>query len=70
MPLPSAGERHQQRIPRTARCAAIAAAVVGPEGEESELLRKVVKWSLLLVLGMCLLVYLQSTPILGWMVVA
>ena len=44
--------------------------MVGPEGEESELLRKVVKWSLLLLLGMCLLVYVQSTPILGWMVVA
>jgi lactate permease len=49
---------------------AIAAAVVGIEGRESELFRKVVKWSLGLLLGMCVLVYLQSTPILGWMVVS
>lgn len=25
-------------------------------------------WSILLLLLMCLLVYLQSTPVLGWMV--
>ena len=48
---------------------AIAAAVVGIEGRESELFRKVVGWSLGLLLGMCVLVYLQSTPVLGWMVV-
>ena len=48
---------------------AIAAAVVGIEGRESELFRKVVGWSLGLLLGMCLLVYAQSTPVLGWMVV-
>ena len=48
---------------------AIAAAVVGIEGRESELFRKVVGWSLALLLGMCVLVYLQSTPVLGWMVV-
>ncbi len=48
---------------------AIAAAVVGMEGKESALFRKVIWWSLGLLLGMCVLVYLQSTPILGWMVV-
>ena len=48
---------------------AIAAAVVGMEGRESILFRRVVGWSLALLLGMCLLVYLQSTPVLGWMVV-
>jgi len=49
---------------------AIAAAVVGIEGKESALFRKVIWWSLDLLLGMCVLVYLQSTPILGWMVVS
>jgi lactate permease len=48
---------------------AIAAAVVGMEGKESALFRKVIWWSLSLLLGMCVLVYLQSTPVLGWMVV-
>ena len=49
---------------------AIGAAVVGMTGRESELFRKVVGWSLVLLLGMSLLVFLQSTPVLGWMVVA
>jgi lactate permease len=48
---------------------AIAAAVVGMEGKESVLFRKVIWWSLGLLLGMCALVYLQSTDVLGWMVV-
>ena len=48
---------------------AIAAAVVGLEGRESTLFCNVVWWSLGLLAGMCLLVYLQSTPVLGWMVV-
>jgi lactate permease len=48
---------------------AIAAAVVGMEGKESVLFRKVIFWSLGLLLGMCALVYLQSTDVLGWMVV-
>ncbi len=47
---------------------AIAAAVVGMEGDEHVLLKKVIGWSLGLLLGMCVLVYLQSTPVLGWMV--
>ena len=41
---------------------AIAAAVVGIEGKESALFRKVICWSLGLLVGMCVLVYLQSTP--------
>ena len=48
---------------------AIAAAVVGLEGQESALFRKVVGWSLGLLAGMCVLVFLQSTPVLGWMLV-
>ena len=49
---------------------AIAAAVVGLEHKESVLFRKVIWWSLGLLLGMCLLIFLQSTPVLGWMVVS
>ncbi|MBA2516327.1 MAG: L-lactate permease [Solirubrobacterales bacterium] len=48
---------------------AIGAAAVGMAGQEGELFRRVVGWSLLLLLIMCCLVYLQSTDILGWMVV-
>jgi lactate permease len=48
---------------------AIGAAAVGLAGQEGDLFRKVVGWSIALVLVMCVLVYLQSTDILGWMVV-
>jgi lactate permease len=48
---------------------AIGAAAVGLAGEEGTLFRKVVGWSLLLVLIMAVLVYLQSTSVLSWMVV-
>jgi lactate permease len=48
---------------------AIGAAAVGLGGREGELFRRVVGWSLLLLLIMCVLVYLQSTDVLGWMVV-
>lgn len=48
---------------------AIGAAAVGMAGQEGDLFRKVLKWSILLVLVMCVLVYLQSTPVLEWMVV-
>jgi lactate permease len=48
---------------------AIGAAAVGMAGQEGDLFRKVLKWSLLLVLIMCVLVYLQSTAVLDWMVV-
>ena len=47
---------------------AIGAAAVGMAGQEGDLFRKVVGWSLLLVLIMCVLVFLQSTPVLDWMV--
>ncbi len=48
---------------------AIGAAAVGMGGREGELFRKVVGWSILLVLIMCVLVYLQSTSVLEWMTV-
>ena len=48
---------------------AIGAAAVGLDGEEGELLRRVVGWSVVLLLVMCVLVYLQSTAVLSWMVV-
>jgi lactate permease len=48
---------------------AIGAAAVGLAGREGDLFRKVLGWSLVLVLLMCALVYLQSTAILDWMVV-
>ena len=47
---------------------AIAAAAVGLAGKEGDLFRRVFGWSLLLLLGMCVLVYLQSTSVLSWMV--
>ena len=48
---------------------AIGAAAVGLDGEEGELFRRVVGWSIALLLIMCVLVYLQSTAVLSWMVV-
>ena len=48
---------------------AIAAAAVGLGGREGDIFRRVIVWSLVLVAFMCLLVYLQSTPLLSWMVV-
>jgi lactate permease len=48
---------------------AIGAAAVGMAGKEGDLFRKVLGWSLVLVLVMCVLVYLQSTPVLDWMIV-
>jgi lactate permease len=47
---------------------AIGAAAVGMAGQEGDLFRRVLKWSVLLVLLMCVLVYLQSTSVLSWMV--
>ncbi|WP_314173426.1 L-lactate permease [Streptomyces winkii] len=49
---------------------AIAAAATGLGGREPELLRKVVGWSLVLLLLMCVLVFLQSTAVLGWMLLS
>ena len=48
---------------------AIAATAVGMEGRESEILRRVVVWSLVLLLAVCTLVYLQSN-VLAWMLPA
>ena len=47
---------------------AIAAAAVGMSGREGEIFRKVIGWSLLLLVLMCILVGLQATPVLSWMV--
>lgn len=49
---------------------AIAAAAVGFEGREGILFRRVIVWSVIFMLFMCVLVYLQSTPVLDWMVVS
>lgn len=45
----------------------IAASSAGLDGQESAILRRVLPWSLGLLLFLCVLVFLQSTPILGWM---
>ena len=47
---------------------AICAAAVGMAGQEGVIFRKVFGWSIVLLLVMCVLVYLQSTPVLSWMV--
>jgi lactate permease len=48
---------------------AIGAAAVGMGGEEGVLFRKVLGWSIFLVLLMCVIVTLQSTSLFDWMVV-
>lgn len=48
----------------------IAATAVGIGGRESELFRRTVLWSLGLLLVLCVLVHLQSTPVLSWMLPA
>jgi lactate permease len=47
---------------------AIAAAAVGMSGREGEIFRKVIGWSLLMLVLMCIIVGLQSTPVLSWMI--
>ncbi|MCW2946481.1 MAG: L-lactate transport [Actinoallomurus sp.] len=47
---------------------AVGTAAVGIVGAEGTLFRRVFGWSALLLLLMCLLVWLQSTPVLDWMV--
>jgi lactate permease len=47
---------------------AIAAAAVGMAGREGDLFRKVLGWSLILLALMAVIVVLQSTAVLGWMV--
>lgn len=46
----------------------IACAAVGLKGKEGDLLRKVLPWSLLLLLVMCVIVVAQSTAAFSWMV--
>lgn len=46
---------------------AIAASAVGLLGSESEIFRKVIWWSLGMLAVLCLLIGLQSTPVLSWM---
>ena len=47
---------------------AIAAVAVGMEGREGELFRRVIGWTLLMIGSLTALVFLQSTPLLSWMV--
>ena len=47
---------------------AVAAAAVGMSGKEGDIFRKLLGWSLGLLVLFMALVFLQSTPILGWMV--
>jgi lactate permease len=47
---------------------AIAAGAVGLAGKEGDIFRRVLFWSLAFLAGMCILVYLQSTVVLNWMV--
>ena len=47
---------------------AVAAAAVGMDGKEGTLFRKLIWWSLGLLALITVLIYLQSTPVLGWMV--
>ena len=47
---------------------AIAAAAVGMAGKEGDIFRKVLGWSLALLALMCVIVALQSTFVLDWMV--
>jgi lactate permease len=48
---------------------AIAAGAVGLQGREGDIFRRVIVWSIAFVAFMCLLVYLQSTAVLSWMVI-
>jgi lactate permease len=47
---------------------AIVAAAVGMNGKEGDIFRRVVVWSLLFLLVMCILSALQASPVLAWMV--
>ena len=47
---------------------AVASAAVGLDGAEGTLFRKLIGWSLGLLALITLLIFLQSTPVLGWMV--
>jgi lactate permease len=47
---------------------AVGAVAVGMMGKEGALCRRVAGWTVLMIAALSLLVYLQSTPVLGWMV--
>jgi len=47
---------------------AIAAAAVGLAGKEGDIFRKVLGWSMILLVLMCVIVVLQATPVLSWMI--
>jgi lactate permease len=47
---------------------AVGAVAVGMMGREGVLFRRVAGWTVLMIAALSLLVYLQSTPMLGWMV--
>jgi lactate permease len=47
---------------------AIGSAAVGMAGREGDIFRYVIKWSVVLLLIMCVLVTLQATAVLSWMV--
>jgi lactate permease len=53
----------------SAQHVAIAAAAVGIAGHEGVVFRKLVGWGIGLLLVVCVVVYLQSTAVLDWMVV-
>ncbi len=48
---------------------AIGAAAVGLAGKEGDIFRRVLFWSIAMTLVMCVIVYLQSTAVLDWMVI-
>ncbi|MFD5161782.1 L-lactate permease [Streptomyces hawaiiensis] len=48
---------------------AVAAAAIGMAGSESIIFRKVLGWSLGMLAVFAVIIYLQSTPVLGWMTV-
>jgi lactate permease len=52
----------------SAQSLAIATAAVGLVGQEGTIFRRIFTWSVGLLLILCVLVYLQSTDLLGWMV--
>ncbi|SFS75362.1 L-lactate permease [Saccharopolyspora flava] len=47
---------------------AIAAGAVGMSGKEGDIFRRVLPWSVVFLVAMCALAYLQSLPVLAWMV--
>ncbi|GAB2924143.1 L-lactate permease [Paraburkholderia jirisanensis] len=47
---------------------AVGAVAVGMMGREGVLFRRVAGWTVLMIAALSLLVWLQSTPVLGWMV--